>query len=347
MASRTGAQRCFAQLLRTRRARARVPAPRPPRALAQTRACALDARTRVLRNSKSSRQRVLAVGNRPRALARGPAASLGAPLCVFLAGPAVHLVVIRRARRLPWRNSFKSTAYFRVPVPVVLRVRRCRSGRAGRLRSRRSARGAGPARCVAARAAPVTLRPCFGLRFLASGRFPRLSARSARPRDARFLLFRDARRARDRLVTERATYQLFGGTPVNCRRTGVGPGRRATRARNFRVVGVGLRSIAKTLLTESVGHGMSPGNVQFIGRLPENLPKIATNMTDMLLWSRMTMSAQARFNPLSVIRLTTDPASGQHGQSPLGFPPHCQCGSRFWRRRKRREWKPERMCPGW
>lgn len=76
-------------------ARARVPAPPPPRALAQTRACALDARTRVLRNSKSSRQSVLAVGSWPRsrwlvALLR----HLVAPLCVFLAGPAaVRLVV--------------------------------------------------------------------------------------------------------------------------------------------------------------------------------------------------------------------------------------------------------------
>ena len=74
------------------------PCTSPQRAcLAQTRACALDARTRVLRNSKSSRQSVLApleIG-RVRALARGPAASL-VLLCLYVFGRACRLYTVAR-----------------------------------------------------------------------------------------------------------------------------------------------------------------------------------------------------------------------------------------------------------
>ena len=86
MASRTGAQRCFAQLLRTRRAS--LPRPPPRACLAQTRACTLDARTRVLRNSKVVASKC--VGSwKPAACVRWLVALLrhwcssSAPLCIF------------------------------------------------------------------------------------------------------------------------------------------------------------------------------------------------------------------------------------------------------------------------
>lgn len=81
------------------------PCTSPQRAcLAQTRACALDARTRVLRNSKSSRQSVLApleIG-RVRALARGPAASL-VLLCVRF-WPGLQVIHVGRSSRHGWQT---------------------------------------------------------------------------------------------------------------------------------------------------------------------------------------------------------------------------------------------------
>ena len=92
------------------------PCTSPQRAcLAQTRACALDARTRVLRNSKSSRQSVLApleIG-RVRALARGPAASL-VLLCV-------RNYVFGRACRLYTSVARRATVGKRGPDPVAVR----------------------------------------------------------------------------------------------------------------------------------------------------------------------------------------------------------------------------------